>query len=247
MNSYKMKRLAVTLASLSLSVACGDDDSDDVVSTDGDGDGGGAAGDGGQQDAGQLQSDGELAAVVSTANAGEVAQGRIALDKAQATQVLEFAQSMVDEHTANEQQQAQLLAAQGISLESNERSERLKADSDRIVDALTSTPEGTEFDKTYMQSQVDVHREVLDLLEEELIPNAENPALAEYLQATADAVEGHLSHAEDILETLDAGPQDGGASGSAGGTAGSARGDAGTASSTPGSGSGTGIGISTGR
>ncbi len=232
--------MALAIAGMLFSPACNDDDNNvDVVAPNdgGRGDGGTGTRDGGGRDGGAaLQSDGQIAAVVATANAGEIAQGRLALTKAQAPEVVAFAQMMVTEHTAAAQQQAQLLAAQGITPEENEVSTSLKAESDQIVQRLNNTAAGPAFDAAYMESQVAVHQKVLDLLQNELIPNTQNPAFAEQLQGVADTVQKHLEEAQDILGTLES---DGGTAGADGGTTGTDGGTAGADGGTTGADGGT--------
>jgi len=211
--------LAIALGTIALSTACSDDNGNDVVASN-DGGGGGSDQDGGsnqdggsQSDAGQVQSDGQIAAVVSTANTGEVAQAQIALTKAQDPQVRDFAQQMVNEHGAANQRLTQLLAAAGITPEPNQVSTSLKADSDRIVQRLNAASAGQAFDSTYIDSQVQVHQKVLDLLEQELIPAAQNGTLRDELQATSDTVSHHLDEAQGISDDLESGNgADGGAS-----------------------------------
>jgi len=236
------------MAVLALSTACSDDSGNDVVSSE-DAGGGGSDRDGGtQNDAGQVRTDGQIASIVSTANTGEVAQAQVALSKAEDAQVRDYAQHMITEHTAAEQRLTQLLTAAGITPQPSQVSTSLKADSDRVVQQLTATAAGPNFDSVYIQSQIAVHQKVLDLVDDELIPSAQNSTLQDELQATSDAVSKHLEDAEDIADTLDenaggdAGAADGGEDGDGGGDGhGGDSGDAGTGTGTGGRGSSTGL------
>lgn len=210
MNTLQTSALVIALGSMALSTACNDDNGDNVVAPNDAGSGSNQDG-GAQSDAGQVRTDGQIAAVVTTANTGEVAQGRVALTKAEDAQVRAFAQQMVTEHTAAQQSLTQVLTTAGITPQPNEVSRSLKSESDQVVQQLNTTAAGPEFDSAYIQSQVAVHQKVLDLLDNELIPAAQDGTLRDELQTTSDAVAEHLAKAKDLAGNLDAGVGDGGA------------------------------------
>jgi putative membrane protein len=91
--------------------------------------------------------------------------------------------------------------AQEIGLTSNPISVDLQMESATIVAQLQAAPEA-EFDELYIASQVAVHQQVLGLLDEELIPQADNEELSEYLDTIRASVAAHLEEAEDLLDGL---------------------------------------------
>ncbi len=53
-----------------------------------------------------------------------------------------------------------------------------------------------------MQTQVDMHKKVLEKLDNTLIPNAKSEDLKAMLETTRTNIEGHLKHAQKIQSTL---------------------------------------------
>jgi putative membrane protein len=146
--------------------------------------------------------DGEILQVVLSANSGEIDQGEVATDMAQDAAVLDFAETMVTEHTAALDDGEALASDAGIEPTASTLSADLEAESQSIVTMLQSTPEA-DFDLAYMQAQVTVHQEVLDLLNETLIPQAQDPDLSAYLEDVKTHVEEHLENAQGIVSDLE--------------------------------------------
>ena len=76
----------------------------------------------------------------------------------------------------------------------------LNLGAERIAQDLKSS--GTAFDRTYIDAQVREHTQVLSLLDDRLIPHAQNADLTKTLRAVRSKVAGHLEMAKDIQATL---------------------------------------------
>lgn len=61
---------------------------------------------------------------------------------------------------------------------------------------------GAAFDRAYIDHEVAYHQQVLDAINNTLIPNAQNAELKALLQQTAPAVEAHLQHAKELQTSL---------------------------------------------
>ena len=153
----------------------------------------GMGGEGGMAGAAFLM-DGEILHAVRTANMGEVEQSEIAVTRGDD----EFAQMMVDEHSAAVAAADDLADAQGITPQPNSVSQDLQSESERIITMLEAA-QGDAFDLVYLNAQVTAHQEVLALLDDTLIPQADNVALAEFLTDTRTNVSNHLVLAEALL------------------------------------------------
>ncbi len=162
------------------------------------GSGGAAEGGGG----GVELDDGEILQIVLTANSGEIEQGEVAAEMAVDEAVVTFAGTMVTEHTAALNDGEALATDADIAPTESSISAELEAESDALVTTLESTPE-EDFDLAYMEAQVMVHQKVLDLLNDELIPQAEDPDLSAYLEDVKTHVEEHLETAEGIVADLE--------------------------------------------
>jgi putative membrane protein len=145
--------------------------------------------------------DAQIISVLHTANMGEITQGQIALQKAQRTQVKSFAQKMVTEHTQNDQKGKAIAANAGMTPQSNPISMKLQKDSDEIVMKLNKA-DAKDFDKTYINSQVKVHKMVLETIDKKLLPNAKNSDLRNHLMMTRAAVAMHLQLAEQLENAM---------------------------------------------
>jgi predicted outer membrane protein len=70
-----------------------------------------------------------------------------------------------------------------------------------IVQQLKNA-DAASFDQSYMHAQVEQHREVLNMLTDQLIPAAKNPDLKSQLVTTRSVVQHHLEMAMGIQQEL---------------------------------------------
>lgn len=145
--------------------------------------------------------DAQIVSVLHTANMGEITQGQIALQKAQRAQVRSFAQQMVAEHTQNDQKGQAWAASMAMTPQANHVSMKLQEASDDVVMKLNKAS-AQDFDKTYMESQVKVHKMVLQTIDKKLLPSAQSADLRNHLTMTRAAVTMHLQMAEQITASI---------------------------------------------
>lgn len=140
-------------------------------------------------------SDDEIAAVIATANNAEITAGTLAKSNAHNAEVKEFAQHMITDHQNMDKAAGALATKLNLNPTPSELSENLKADADKALTRLKSTPKGLTFDQAYIQSQIDAHQKVLDVFSNELIPNAKDANLKNLLQDSRKTIQSHLDHA----------------------------------------------------
>ena len=75
------------------------------------------------------------------------------------------------------------------------------ADAQKEMDTLNSTAKGKDFDKAYIELEVDGHKKVLELLVN-AAQQTKNTQLKNLIQKAAPAVQGHLDKAEAIQKIL---------------------------------------------
>ncbi|MGN6186635.1 MAG: DUF4142 domain-containing protein [Thermoanaerobaculia bacterium] len=143
----------------------------------------------------------EIAGIVATANEGEIAEGNAAASRATNAQVREFAQMMVSDHTSALNSARDLFARKGITATENSITSALRSGTQQTITNL-NTYSGTAYDRTYMQTQVDVHQWLLNALDTALIPSARDGELRAFLQTQRTAVASHLDRARTILSSL---------------------------------------------
>jgi putative membrane protein len=141
--------------------------------------------------------DAEIAAITAAANGAEVDQGRLARQKAKDPRVRDFGSMMVDHHGQAIQEQEKL----SLQATQSEESKRLQDDARDALESLKGK-RGKEFDRAYLQLQIDEHRKVLRTLKEQLLPAAKDSQLKAYLENLEPKVESHLAQAERLQEEL---------------------------------------------
>jgi putative membrane protein len=148
--------------------------------------------------------DAQIAAITDTANTGEVEQATVAQKKAKNARVKKFAGMMIAHHTKAKQDQAKLLKKLNMTPEENPKSTALAEESKTAVESLKNT-EPSDFDRVYIDGQVSAHQKVLDMLVNELIPNAKHADLKAALEEFRPKVEAHLTEAQEIQSLLQTG------------------------------------------
>jgi putative membrane protein len=147
--------------------------------------------------------DGTIAEIVSDANSGEIEQGRYAAQHATNARVKRFAQHMVTAHSDLGQKMSTLLKNQTITPTASEQSTKLSAGARQTMESLQSKT-GADFDSAYIDAQVKGHQDLLDMLDQKLIANAQNAEFKATLQKLRPTVAAHLKDAQDIQKALGA-------------------------------------------
>ena len=148
--------------------------------------------------------DGEIVQVTSAANNGEIEMAQLAAKSATNADVKSFAAMMLTQHRDMETKGKALATKAKITPADNDASTALKSDVASVVTNLKSQ-KGKEFDKAYMEAQVKAHRDVLNLFDNKLLPNAQNGDLKTLLTDARGHVAAHLAKAEEIQGKLDTG------------------------------------------
>lgn len=149
--------------------------------------------------------DAEIVAVTSSANNGEIDMANLAAKSATNADVKNFAAMMITQHKDMETKGKALAAKAKITPADNDASNSLKSDVQSTISSL-KTQKGKDFDKAYMEAQVKAHRDVLNLFDNKLLPNAQNGDLKTLLTDGRSHVAAHLAKAEEIQKKLEAAP-----------------------------------------
>jgi len=145
---------------------------------------------------------GDIAGIVTALNQGEITEGQVAAQRATIPAVQQFALRMVNEHTQALAQAQATFASSGISASSTGTATFLQQQTSQNVATLNATPNGTTFDRQYMQDQVNMHQMALALFDQVLIPSATVAQVQSLLQQQRAAVAEHLVDARAILASL---------------------------------------------
>jgi putative membrane protein len=145
--------------------------------------------------------DAEIAHIAYTAGQLDVAAGKQALAKSKNKAVRAFAETMVRDHAAVNDQALALVKKLGVTPQANATSEALSkqaAGEAKRLDALS----GAAFDKAYVANEAAYHRTVNGALAQTLIPGAHNAELKGLLETGLALFGEHQSHAEHLAREL---------------------------------------------
>lgn len=149
-------------------------------------------------------SDEEIVAIVAVANVNEINAGKLAKSNAYQEKVRQFAAKMIKDHREMDQKAGKLAVKLRLNPLPTELGASLKAQGTEAMEGLRIAPKGPIFDKEYMSGQVQMHEQVLNLFNNELIPNAKNEQLKALLQKSSKDIEAHLEHARQLHEEITA-------------------------------------------
>jgi len=147
-------------------------------------------------------SDAQIAQIVVTANSIDIENGKIALKNSKTASVDEFANLMIKDHTAVNNNATALVTRLGVKPEASDTSKSLQSAADTEQAKLRGL-HGHEFDEAYLENEVAYHKQVLGAITDVLIPNAQNADLKKTLVDVKPAFQAHLDHAEKALAALD--------------------------------------------
>ncbi|AKV02073.1 hypothetical protein AKJ09_08736 [Labilithrix luteola] len=161
----------------------------------------GMGGETGTMGAKEKMTDSDIAAVVNAANSGQMELAQLAAKNAQSGQVKSFASMMVTQQkdVANKAKTVEQTAR--IAPTDNDVSLQLKSDTETTLTTLKGQ-KGKDFDRTYMDSQVKIQREVLDTIDNKLMPAAQNGELKTHLTDVRKKVSDNLTKAQQIDDKL---------------------------------------------
>jgi putative membrane protein len=131
----------------------------------------------------------------ANANMSEVAAAQMAQSKSQNDDVKNFAQHMIDDHTAMEKDVESAASGLKVTLPTSpSKSDQKDA---KKLEAL----DGAAFDKAYMDAQVKGHKKVLAEMKHES-STTQNAQLRDMASKGSEKVADHLKMAEDVQAKL---------------------------------------------
>lgn len=144
--------------------------------------------------------DANIFALLDETNMADSAAGALAGTKGTASAVREFGKRMTrDHHTLRTQGEA--LAKKLKITPTPPAGDNLGADAQKNMDNLNATAKGKDFDKAYVDSEVDAHKKVLELATKAM-EQAQSTELKNLIQKAAPTIKNHLDLAESIQKNL---------------------------------------------
>ena len=136
------------------------------------------------------------------ANNGEIALGKLAATKATNSQVKSFGSQMVKDHQAMMKDAHALMSKVNATADSTwDDAKDLAGDGAEKLKELTDKEKGADWDKNYIESQVDMHQRVLDKLTD-AAKSSTDTSITNALTQTTAKVQEHLTKAQSIKAGL---------------------------------------------
>ncbi len=139
----------------------------------------------------------EMAHVAVTANNTDIAYAHLALALSENPKIREFAETMIRDHTAVNEQVFALAKKLGVTAEDNDVSRELRENASKIRDEL-SRLRGAEFDRRYAENEAAYHQSVNQLVAETFIPNTQNAEVKAAFKGALEIFLVHQQHAEEL-------------------------------------------------
>lgn len=145
--------------------------------------------------------DPEIASVAVTANQIDIDYAAIAKQKSTNADILEFAQTMANDHKAVIDQAVALVTKLHVTPKDNPVSQQL-LNGEKTTKNTLESQSGAAFNKAYIDNEVAYHKAVISTVEGVLIPQAQNQELKQLLQNVLPTLKTHLQHAEMVQAKL---------------------------------------------
>jgi len=154
---------------------------------------------GGAVTGGAAWSDAQIFGMLSAANTGEIATGKLAQTRATGAQVKAFARRTVTDHTAMEKQGSDLAKRLNVTPAMPPDSALITDVNDDVED-LQKKERGADWDEDYIEKQIDAHQKTLDLIDR-ANNSTQNAEIKQLLQQARPKVQAHLDEARRLKDT----------------------------------------------
>jgi putative membrane protein len=155
----------------------------------------------GQAQAQAPPTDPQIVGIVVAANTIDINYGKLAMSKTKDTQIHDFAQQMVTDHSAVQKSVMDPGAKLHVTSADSPTADSLNKQATETMAKLKALS-GKAFDKAYIDNEVAYHTAVIDAVSKVLIPNAQNAEVKAALTGAAPLFAGHLAHAKKIQSKM---------------------------------------------
>lgn len=143
----------------------------------------------------------EIAHVAYVADNIDIRYAHLALALSQNPEIHAFANTMIRDHTAVNEQALALLAELGADPQDNFLSQTLQENAEQLIDEMSQL-RGAAFDKRYAENELAYHKAVNDLVENAFIPNIENDQVKALFETGLAIFKAHENHAVMMVEKV---------------------------------------------
>lgn len=143
----------------------------------------------------------EIAHVAYTADSIDIRYAHLALAISSNPEIQQFAETMIRDHTAVNDQALALLAKLKAQPQDNFLSQSLQSGAEAKISEMAAL-RGAAFDKSYAENELSYHKAVIDLVANSFIPNIENADVKALFEAGLGIFKEHEAHAEMMVKGL---------------------------------------------
>lgn len=144
--------------------------------------------------------DANIMALLDEANMADSAAGAVAVTKGTAAAVRDFGRRMAQDHHQL-RVQGEALAKKLNITPAPPSDDPLMSAGQKHMNTLNSTAKGKDFDKAYIDGEVDMHKAVLDIATK-AAGQTQSAELKNLIQKAAPVIRGHLDLAQSIQKNL---------------------------------------------
>ena len=143
----------------------------------------------------------QIAHVAYVADNIDIRYAHLALAISPDPAVRAFAETMIRDHTAVNEQALALLKKLNAEPQDNFLSQSLKENAEKLIDEMSQL-RGAAFDRRYAENELAYHKAVNDLVENSFIPNIENTEVRALFEAGLEIFKAHEGHAAMMVEKV---------------------------------------------
>jgi putative membrane protein len=151
--------------------------------------------------AADVPTDAQIAHIAYTAGDLDIKAAELAIKKSKTKAIVDFANDMLRDHKAVNDQALALVKKLNVTPEDNGTSKGLAAQAEEKRAELDKLS-GDAFDKAYANNEVAYHKTVNEALKTTLIPSSQNGELKSFLETGLKIFQGHEQHAEHVASAL---------------------------------------------
>ncbi len=143
--------------------------------------------------------DGEIAGIMAAADRRDIEVSKIALDRSKDADVRRYASKMVKDHQRAIDRLDAVTSAAGITAATSEQ-----MDPGEMIERLRGLT-GRELAQAYFGMMIEDHQKVLTFIDEQALPNVDDPELKKTIGEHRMAVDAHLQEAKALAKKLEQG------------------------------------------
>ena len=138
---------------------------------------------------------------MNVSNTMEIQLSTLAAKKAASPSVKQVARKLVADHTKNREEVRALAQKVNVTLTPGQGGSVSAADSVAMPADLQSKS-GPDFDKAFIQHEIDDHRSNIERIQNQILPTVQNDQIKTYLQKTVTDMQAHLSSLQQVQQQL---------------------------------------------